>query len=1063
MPARTLIIGLGTNGRRVAEAVADRIVGQYGKLERVPWLQFAVFDTQPVGGTFFDRRGDARHIGLDMAEFAVMKTNPAHFDPWMDFTTWRDDDRFQVPGAAGTGAGNDRMIGRACLMHPNNIAAIHGDILARLQRLSSLTDRAASDAYGSEIRLRTSGNAGDGSASIDVYVVGTLGGGTASGGVIDLGYLLRTLPGFGKLNTVGLLAIPPSTHTDIEQTANAYAALQELNHFSRRGARYRQKFALTGVYSEPIQHVSEKPFEEVFLVQTRSGQEDEYDRLMAGIGEFLFQSTTTDTGDVVAADLINPGKQYALSLDKKGNPQAFASLGVAVIEYPVEHIVRGCSARLAAASIEDWYDRSDADKGLADHSFYQDLKLSAADLVMAMLDEGEGPTSLTGTYHSHLQKATREAEQEGSSVLARAENDLDAGFRHDGAPDGPVRPGHFLSTIESRAEAVLTDRVDRLRRLIREQTVQIDRGPAWTLALVEQVLARTGEELEALRAQSDPEVIREASGQLVNLREDLDEARSHPSLFPGWRGIAVRHYADRYRRVAFDYYQQRVNQVACGKVERVYQQINDLCTRIRDRIQDPQYGVQQWARYLLDGYSMGERNRYDGFRRIYTSARDRQPIVNGVVLYEGGEDRTLDQEYLANVREARRREDDTKLPVGLQGEAYAKAYVVASLTSIGEELLKPTGESLFDRKPPLGGDIEGVVPRPEQIERIDTVARTFFDGVRRTDVVERLMSRPDWDVTVDTVFDRARWFVDLDDTLSPQGAPPPQGDLRTPSFAFYPRAAEVQGGESAHGRLRTHLGMRIRPNRFVNTETRHKIVFVRARSNFSVPSIKSLETFEKHFREAGSLKRRQSRRDVRWRHLDGTPPVPTLALNKGVILGSMALGLIEVNPYGEVAVPSPATALGQAPTRRVLSRDVEESAIQIEEYGLAHRLLEKIEERLKANGPNEVACRFQEFAVGVGALRLELQGRPLDDGAVAAGEMEELLRHLAGVGQAWESIAGIDATKRYGIVEETVGVPGTARPFPGRYCRACDTFLGKLEETPPERCPNPACRYRLRG
>src|SRR4051794_29778133 len=185
---RTLILGLGTTGKEVAEAVAEHLTWQFGGHEKATWVRMLVLETEQPDSPLGDRvlRG-----GISREEYAPYLNSPRTAGATFDFFDWQDGQSLRAIDNPSAGAGNLRMLGRLCLFHPPTYERLRRRVMSDLSELKQLTPQTVADRLG-----RADLNV-DIHTDTVVYVIGTLCGGTCSGGCADLGYLLKEWYGEG--------------------------------------------------------------------------------------------------------------------------------------------------------------------------------------------------------------------------------------------------------------------------------------------------------------------------------------------------------------------------------------------------------------------------------------------------------------------------------------------------------------------------------------------------------------------------------------------------------------------------------------------------------------------------------------------------------------------------------------------------------------------------------------------------------------------------------------------------------------------------------------------------
>jgi hypothetical protein len=223
-----LVVGLGGAGREALKLLAADLAGHFGALEAVPHLRLLYIDTDAEGlrqatrgeeGVAL-RRSDVMHAPLHRpSHYLKAREGGPRVDSWLNPKMV-----YRIPRHAH--AAGLRALGRLAFV--DNYRAIAQRLRGDLR---GCTDPEALDEAvrhtGLGIRMNRP----------RVYVVTSLAGGTGSGMVLDLAYVVRTLLkqlGFERPEVVGLFFVPPLTENPAQLTGvgNAHAALTELNHFS---------------------------------------------------------------------------------------------------------------------------------------------------------------------------------------------------------------------------------------------------------------------------------------------------------------------------------------------------------------------------------------------------------------------------------------------------------------------------------------------------------------------------------------------------------------------------------------------------------------------------------------------------------------------------------------------------------------------------------------------------------------------------------------------------------------------------------------------------------------
>jgi hypothetical protein len=233
----TLVVGLGFTGMRVLQRLRHDLHARYGPADRLPCVRTALIDTDPDALAAAGRPAGDDLAPLDPRTVIDARLNrPTHYgvarrrggrtllDGWMDPALL-----YRLPRVPVTNG--LRAFGRlAFLDHQRAVAA---RLTAELQ--AALDPQALADAAAlSGLGVRSN--------RPRVVVVAGLAGGTGGGMLLDIAYLLRTRLrrlGYPDPDLEAVLHLPdPAGPVSPQAQANVFAALTELNHFSRPDTRF---------------------------------------------------------------------------------------------------------------------------------------------------------------------------------------------------------------------------------------------------------------------------------------------------------------------------------------------------------------------------------------------------------------------------------------------------------------------------------------------------------------------------------------------------------------------------------------------------------------------------------------------------------------------------------------------------------------------------------------------------------------------------------------------------------------------------------------------------------
>jgi hypothetical protein len=324
----TLIIGLGSYGRKAMMELRCRFLDRFGDLEKVPILRFLCIDVDP----------EAVNLAVRGAPEVAMTRNEVYQLPLQPVGNYRRrameslgewlprEKLYAMPRSLQTQG--SRALGRLAF------ADNQQRLLARLKReIAHVTNPDVLYQSVSQTGLALRDN------TPRVYVIASAGGGS-SGMLADLGYALRRLlhqmrhPD-AMVNALLLASAPGDPATPRGEQANVYATLTELNHFSDPTIPFAAQYGADG--QRLVDHGS--PFTTVYLLPLAHRSPDALDDTVAHLGSYLFHELTTPLG--LRLDQLRQVDE--VSGAAAGLVTPFRSLGTYAVWFP-----RGLLLRLAA-------------------------------------------------------------------------------------------------------------------------------------------------------------------------------------------------------------------------------------------------------------------------------------------------------------------------------------------------------------------------------------------------------------------------------------------------------------------------------------------------------------------------------------------------------------------------------------------------------------------------------------------------------------------------------------------------------------------------------------------
>jgi hypothetical protein len=246
--------------------------------------------------------------------------------PWIE--SWFPKELERNIGALEAGAGQIRACGRFAFFY-------------NYQRIKARFNEACSRVKGHENFMLDQYDIRVNSNSLNVFIVGSLSGGTGSGMILDLGYCLRDwLKGQGSPLITAIVPMPNAFATinvGDRVLANGYAALMELSYFSDHRTEYVAQFS-GGLADEVRSKLP--PFDFTYLVGTRNGDSEfTLDQIREMMAQNIFLDLTSDFAPHKRSIRDNIKGAWAQSdPGGRGYPKNFISFGLSTIEIPIAQI-----------------------------------------------------------------------------------------------------------------------------------------------------------------------------------------------------------------------------------------------------------------------------------------------------------------------------------------------------------------------------------------------------------------------------------------------------------------------------------------------------------------------------------------------------------------------------------------------------------------------------------------------------------------------------------------------------------------------------------------------------
>ncbi|UQN08779.1 tubulin-like doman-containing protein [Deinococcus sp. QL22] len=632
---KTLVIGMGSTGTEILEALAERIDWEVGGLERAPWLEFLAIETDVAKQNRFNGTDDFKTLSIPASVWRDMKRQPELYDSSIALTSWADIETLeQLPAASiESGAGHIRMVGRLALLYPPNYSEIKNAISQRLARLRNLTEAQAKTALnannaGLEMNVQFAVNASSDQTGVRVIVVGTLCGGTCSGTVSDIGILLRTILD-DEEKTIGMFTLPhPSMSIAQKPDAeiwktNAYHAMAELNqyHIHTDKERYRTvKFAdkAPGV---PVLPSDAMPYDLVYLLRPNSTENADLARLTQAIADRMFLNVFVPETDPMAY-MVNAGPVTV----QKGRAFAFSTFGLATIEYPMRRILEALKYRTLVHAVDRWKDRK-FEGNLEDNLDVLGLTIPALTETLLLDEGGASVRANLDAKKGEIMRAARAGKPEAAR---KALEDLRGAF---GKERGENMRGLVSSTVQGNRRRAADSVLSAVQGLMTSRLLDYEQGPNVLLEIMQAAQPRLGE----LRGWEPGEGKTSAANGVL---DDMEAIRTNTLLGMFFlKDKAAKQKLPALSRALDDEIKARVNQ----KIKEVLRDTGSGTKAEAGTLTLIEEDVQKVAKRLT---ALRKRltNQTDRWREKRARLENDTPDVNGLSLFEPSPNGTVDKE-----------------------------------------------------------------------------------------------------------------------------------------------------------------------------------------------------------------------------------------------------------------------------------------------------------------------------------------------------------------------------------------------------------------------------------
>jgi hypothetical protein len=348
----TILVGVGGTGAEVLLRVRRLVAETYGSLEKFPVIGFLLIDTdkdykvsnpEAAGTPLKDSEKFWAKVSGSTAR-GILENMERY--PWIN--KWFPSELERNLTSLEAGAGQIRACGRFAFFC--NYAEIEQKFR---QVLSSVKGKENKMLDTHNIKVSTNG--------INVFITGSMSGGTGSGMLIDIGYAVRKwLTGEGNCLTTAIVPMPNAfagVKVGDRVRANGYAALMELSYYSDYRTEYVENYS-----NNPSGEIRSKsaPYDFTYLVGTKNGETElKLDQVREMIAQNIFLDMTSDFSPHKRSIRDNMKGAWAQADPfGRGYPKQFMSFGLSTIEIPITQIRASLADRLTKDLVNWWLNES---------------------------------------------------------------------------------------------------------------------------------------------------------------------------------------------------------------------------------------------------------------------------------------------------------------------------------------------------------------------------------------------------------------------------------------------------------------------------------------------------------------------------------------------------------------------------------------------------------------------------------------------------------------------------------------------------------------------------------
>jgi eukaryotic-like serine/threonine-protein kinase len=346
----TLILGLGSFGRKALVELRCRFLDRFGDLGKVPILRFLSIDVDPEAVNLAVR--GAPEVALSRNEVYQLPLQPVgnyRRRAMESLGEWLPREKlYAMPRSLQTQG--SRSLGRLAF------ADNQQRLLARIKReIAQVTNPDVLYQSVSQTGLALRDN------SPRIYIIAS-GAGGSSGMLVDLGYALRRLLNNmrhpeGEVHAFVMGSAPNDPATPKPEQANVYATLTEINHFADPAISFSAQYGADA--QRVIDHGT--AYNSVYLLPLANRAPEALDDAVAHLGSYLFHEMTTPLGLRLEQTRRSHEGNSSAMLGALTTP--FRSFGTYAVWFPRGLLLRLAARKACQRIVEGWLAPGDSELG----------------------------------------------------------------------------------------------------------------------------------------------------------------------------------------------------------------------------------------------------------------------------------------------------------------------------------------------------------------------------------------------------------------------------------------------------------------------------------------------------------------------------------------------------------------------------------------------------------------------------------------------------------------------------------------------------------------------------